>query len=115
MIAHMTAAPAAGGVPLHWYVALAFVLFVFGVLVVLTRRNLIYLLMGVELILNASSLLFVSFGAYRGGRGLLDGTIAGTFVVVLAAAEAVIALAIVLHVFGMFRSVRPEDPNLLKE
>ncbi len=102
-------------VPLHWYLAVAFLLFVLGLLVVLSRRNLIYILMGVELILNASSLVFVAFGSYRGAKGLLDGTVIGTFIVVLAAAEATIALAIVLNIFGTFHSVRPEDPNLLKE
>jgi NADH-quinone oxidoreductase subunit K len=102
-------------IPLHWYLILSLVLFVVGVVVVLSRRNLIYILMGIELILNAASLNFVAFGSYRSREALVDTTVYGTFIIVLAAAEATIALAIVLNVFGMFNSVRPEDPNLLRE
>jgi len=71
--------------------------------------------MGIELILNAASLNFVAFGSYRARDALVDGTVISTFIIVLAAAEATIALAIVLNVFGLFNSVRPEDPNLLRE
>ncbi len=102
-------------VPLHWFLAISIILFFFGLVIVLTRRNLIYVLMGVELILNAASLNFVAFSAFRGKEALIDGTIMGTFIIVLAAAEAAIALAIVLRVFDEFRSVRPEDPDLLRE
>ena len=106
---------AANPIPAHWYMIMSIVLFVFGVLIIITRRNVIYILMGVELILNAASLNFVAFGSYRSGELLVQGTVMGTFIVVLAAAEAVIALAIILNVFGLFQSVRPDDPNLLRE
>ncbi len=102
-------------IPLPWFLAISVVLFFFGLVIVLTRRNLIYILMGVELILNAASLNFVAFSAFRGKEALIDGTIMGAFIIVLAAAEAAIALAIVLRVFDEFRSVRPEDPDLLRE
>jgi NADH-quinone oxidoreductase subunit K len=102
-------------VPLHWFIGISIILFFFGLVIVLTRRNLIYVLMGVELILNAASLNFVAFSAFRGKEALIDGTIMGAFIIVLAAAEAAIALAIVLRVFDEFRSVRPEDPDLLRE
>ncbi|MEZ5988920.1 MAG: NADH-quinone oxidoreductase subunit NuoK [Planctomycetota bacterium] len=113
-LAQATAA-SAHPIPVTWYLTLSLVLFLVGVLTIVSRRNLIYVLMGVELILNAASLNFVAFAAYRGPQALLEGTIVGTFVVVLAASEAAIALAIVLNVFGAFGSVRPEDPNLMRE
>ncbi len=106
---------AANGIPVHWYLMASLFLFVIGLLVVITRRNLLFLLMGIELILNAASLNFVAFGSYRGMNSLLDGSVISLFIIVLAAAEAVIALAIVLNVFGLFHSVRSEDPNLLRE
>jgi NADH-quinone oxidoreductase subunit K len=102
-------------VPVEFYLFLSLFLFVIGLTVILTRRNLIYVLMGIELILNAASLNFVAFGSHRGEIGLVDGSVFGLFIIVLAAAEAVIALAIVLNIFGLFSSVRPEDPNLLRE
>jgi len=102
-------------IPAHWYMLMSLVLFIIGVLVVVTRRNMIYILMGVELILNAASLNFVAFGSYRSSELLVQGTVISTFIIVLAAAEAAIALAIVLNVFGLFQSVRPDDPNLLRE
>lgn len=102
-------------IPAHWYMTMSIVLFIIGVLVIITRRNMIYILMGVELILNAASLNFVAFGSYRSGELLVQGTVMGIFIVVLAAAEAAIALAIVLNVFGLFQSIRPDDPNLLRE
>ena len=106
---------AANGIPVHWYLMVSLFLFVIGLLIVITRRNLIYILIGIEFILNAASLNFVAFGSYRGENSLVDASIFGVFIIVLAAAEAVIALAIVLNVFGLFHSVRSEDPNLLRE
>ncbi|MFQ5507085.1 MAG: NADH-quinone oxidoreductase subunit NuoK, partial [Planctomycetota bacterium] len=70
-------------VPVHWYLMVALILFLVGVVIILTRRNLIYVLMGVEFILNAASLNFVAFGSYRGSHSLLDGTVMGTLIVVL--------------------------------
>lgn len=109
------AAASSVAVPVEFYLFVSIILFVIGVAVILTRRNLIYVLMGIELILNSASLNFVAFGSHRGEVALVDGSQFGLFIIVLAAAEAVIALAIVLNVFGLFGSVRPEDPNLLRE
>ena len=85
------------------YLVVAGVLFVLGVTAILTRRNALYVLMGVELILNAANLNFVAFARF-GGYGL-DGQMFAVFVVVLAAAEAAIALAIVLRIFHDFGSI----------
>ncbi len=85
------------------YLAVAGVLFLLGVMAILTRRNALYVLMGVELILNAANLNFVAFARF-GGYGL-DGQMFAVFVVILAAAEAAIALAIVLRIFHDFGSI----------
>ena len=85
------------------YLAVAGVLFLLGVTAILTRRNVLYVLMGVELILNAANLNFVAFARF-GGYGL-DGQMFALFVVILAAAEAAIALAIVLRIFHDFGSI----------
>ena len=102
-------------IPLSYFIAVSVVLFFLGVLTILSRRNLIYVLMGVEMILNAANINFVAFARYRDAQGVVHGTVFGTFVIILAAAEAAVALAIVLNIFGLFNSIRPEDPNLLRE
>ena len=85
------------------YLAVSGVLFLLGVATILVRRNALYVLMGVELILNAANLNFVAFARF-GGYGL-DGQMFAVFVVILAAAEAAIALAIVLRIFHDFGSI----------
>lgn len=101
--------------PLTWFLIMSLFLFMMGVLTVITRRNTVYILMGVEFMLNAASLNFVAFSKFRGEAALLDGTVITIFIIVLAAAEAAVGLAIILNVFGLFGSVRPEDPNLMRE
>lgn len=83
------------------FVSLA--LFLLGLGCVLTRRNALGVLMGVELILNASNLNLVAFARYGGG---LDGQVFAIFVITLAAASAVVGLAIVL---GLYRDRRTID------
>ena len=101
--------------PVTWFLIMSLFLFTVGVLTVITRRNTVYILMGVEFMLNAASLNFVAFGRLRGEAALLDGTVISVFIIVLAAAEAAVGLAIILNIFGLFGSVRPEDPNLMRE
>ena len=88
---------------LHHYLLLSAALFALGLLGVLTRRNAVNVLMGVELILNAANLNFVAFARF-GDYGM-DGQMFALFVVILAAAEAAIALAIVLRIFHDFGSI----------
>jgi NADH-quinone oxidoreductase subunit K len=102
-------------VPIHYYLALSVILFLLGMVTILARRNLIYVLMGVEMILNASALNFVAFARHRDPVGVIDGSVYSTFIIVLAAAEAAVALAIVLNIFGLFQSIRPQDANELRE
>lgn len=85
------------------YLVVSGVLFLLGVATILVRRNALYVLMGVELILNAANLNFVAFARF-GGHGM-DGQLFALFTVILAAAEAAIALAIVLRIFHDFGSI----------
>jgi NADH-quinone oxidoreductase subunit K len=93
------------------YVYLSAVLFAIGGAGVLTRRNAIVVFMCVELMLNACNLAFVSFARMNGG---LDGQVIAFFVMVVAAAEVVIGLAIIVTIFRTRRSASVDDANLLK-
>ena len=100
-------------VGVHHYLVVAALLFVCGIICVTTRRNAIGLLMGIELILNAASLNFVAF-AQQVTRSV-EGHVFAIFVIILAAAEAAIALAIVLSIFGSHGSIDVEEATTLKE
>jgi NADH-quinone oxidoreductase subunit K len=100
-------------VGLNHFLVLSAILFGLGLLTVATRRNAVAILMGVELILNAAALNFVAFSHYV--HGLISGQVVALFIIVLAAAEAAIALAIVLSIFRHFRSIDAEDTSTLRE
>ncbi len=87
------------------YLVVSAALFSLGLLGVLTRRNAVNVLMGVELILNSANLNLVAFSRY--GTGNLDGQLFAVFVIVIAAAEVAVALAIVLTLYRLRRT-----PNL---
>ncbi|HEX3004031.1 MAG TPA: NADH-quinone oxidoreductase subunit NuoK [Angustibacter sp.] len=93
------------------YVYLASILFAIGAVTVLLRRNAIVVFMGVELMLNATNLLFVTFARMQGS---LDGQVVALFVMLVAAAEVVVGLAIILSIFRARRSASVDDANLLK-
>ena len=93
------------------YLYLAITLFAIGGATVLTRRNAIIVFMGVELMLNAVNLAFVTVARMRGG---LDGQAIALFVMVVAAAEVVVGLAIIMAIFRARRSASVDDANLLK-
>ena len=95
------------------YVAVSAALFALGIVCILVRRNVLYVLMGIEMILNAANINFVAFNRF-GGNGL-DGRMFAIFTIILAAAEAAVALAIVLNVFYLFNSVKPSEADLLRE
>ncbi len=88
-------------------------LFSLGVFAVISRRNAIMVLMGIELILNSANINFVAFSRF--GNLHMEGQMAAIFVIILAAAEAAIALAIVLNIFKRFNSVNVDDVSLLKD
>jgi NADH-quinone oxidoreductase subunit K len=93
------------------YVALAVILFVIGGVGVLVRRNALVVFMCIELMLNAANLAFVAFARMHGA---LDGQIIAFFVMVVAAAEVVVGLAILTSIFRARRSASVDDASLMK-
>lgn len=93
------------------YIVLSALLFGIGAIGVLVRRNAIVVFMSVELMLNASNLAFVAFARTNGN---LDGQVVAFFVMVVAAAEVVVGLAIIVQIFRSRRSASIDEPNLLK-
>jgi NADH-quinone oxidoreductase subunit K len=93
------------------YIVLAGVLFTIGAVGVLVRRNAIVLFMCIELMLNAANLALVTFSRMN---GTLDGQIMAFFVMVVAAAEVVVGLSIIMSIFRTRRSASVDDANLLK-
>jgi NADH-quinone oxidoreductase subunit K len=106
-------------VGLPHYLVLAAVLFVCGLMSILVKRNAIGILMGVELILNAANVNLVAFNRFAHGGGVgadlrLDGQVFAIFVIVLAAAEAAVALAIFLNFYNNFSSIDVERAQNLR-
>ena len=93
------------------FIVLSAILFTIGCIGVLTRRNAIVVVMCVELMLNATNLALVTFSRANGN---LEGQIAAFFVMVVAAAEVVVGLAIIMTIFRTRRSASVDDASLLK-
>lgn len=95
---------------IHIYLGLSAVFFVCGVLCALTRRNMVGIFLGVELMLNAAALNFVAFNAFQKTPkdAWLHGHIFALFIIILAAIEAAVALAIVLRTFALKRNIDPD-------
>jgi NADH-quinone oxidoreductase subunit K len=98
-------------VTLAHYLVLAAILFTIGAVGVLVRRNAIVVFMCVELMLNSVNLTLVTFTR---ASGTLDGQVMAFFVMVVAAAEVVIGLAIIMSIYRTRRSASVDDANLLK-
>jgi NADH-quinone oxidoreductase subunit K len=94
-----------------YYIGLSAILFTIGLIGFMTRRNAIVAFMCVELMLNAANLSLVTFARVH---GTLDGQVAAFFVMVVAAAEVVVGLAIIVSIFRTRRSASVDDANLLK-
>ncbi len=88
------------------------ILFSLGLMAVLSKRNVIMVLMGVELILNSANINFVAFSRFT--ELSLDGQMIGLFVIIIAAAEAAVALAIVLNLYNRFKTINLDEINVLK-
>ena len=105
-------------VGLHHYLILGALLFVCGLLTILLKRNAIGILMGVELVLNAANVNLVAFNHFSwsgsGNTPALDGQIFAIFVIVLAAAEAAVALAIFLNFYNNFSTIDVERAQNLR-
>ncbi len=98
---------------LQTYLTLAAILFSLGMFAVMTRRNAIAVLMGIELILNAANLNFIAFARFGGMN--ISGHIFTLFVIVLAAAEVVVALAIIINLYQNFNSINVDEAQQLKQ
>jgi NADH-quinone oxidoreductase subunit K len=98
-------------VPVSWYLVLSAVLFGLGVVAFVFKRNLITIFMAIELMLNAVNLAFVAFAR---AHNQLDGMVFVFFVIVVAAAEAAVGLAIVITLVQNRESLNIERVNLLK-
>ena len=94
-----------------YYLILAALLFTIGGVGVLVRRNAILMFMSIELMLNSVNLTLVTFSRTT---GTLDGQVMAFFVMVVAAAEVVVGLAIIMSIFRSRRSASVDDANLLK-
>jgi len=107
-----------GHIGLQHYLVLGALLFVSGLLTILLKRNAIGILMGVELVLNAANVNLVAFNhfSWRGTASspALDGQIFAVFIIVLAAAEAAVALAIFLNFYNNFSTIDVERAQNLK-
>jgi NADH-quinone oxidoreductase subunit K len=98
-------------VPLHYYLVLSAVIFAIGVTGVLIRRDLIVILMSIELMLNAVNLTFIAFA---NSLGSMSGQVVVFFVMTVAAAEAVIGLAIIISLYRHRQTLDPQEFHLLK-
>ncbi len=88
-------------------------LFSLGLFAVLSRRNAVAILMGIELILNAANLQFAAFSRFA--TGAIDGQVFALFVIVLAAAEAAVALAIILAIYTNASTVQVDEADRLRD
>ena len=101
-----------GAIPLGHFLVLSGVLFALGLFTVVTRRNAIGILMGIELVLNSANVNYVAFARYA--QAAYDGQVFAIFVIMLAAAEAAIGLAIVLGIYQNFETIDVEATDSLR-
>lgn len=97
---------------LIYYLILAAVLFCCGLIVVLIKKNAVMVLMGIELMLNAVNLNFIAFSQYD--SALMQGQFFTLFILVIAASEAAVGLAIILNIYSHFNSSDIRDANTLQ-
>ncbi len=98
-------------VTLAHFLTLSSILFAIGLTGVITRRNALVVLMSIELMLNAANLAFITFGRFQGG---MEGQVISFFVIVLAAAEVAVGLAILVAIFRKLESIDLAKARFLK-
>jgi NADH-quinone oxidoreductase subunit K len=98
-------------IPISYYLILSGILFIIGVIGVLTRRNAIVIFMSIELMLNAVNLTFIAFSKHLNS---MDGQIFVFFVMVVAAAEVAVGLALIVAIFRLRNSVYVDEINIMK-
>jgi len=101
------------GIPLQYFLVLATIMFFAGVYGFLTRRNLITILMSVELILNSVNINFLAFNRYL-YPNKLEGLFFSLFVIAVAASEAAVAIAIIINIYRRFTTINVEDVHEMK-
>lgn len=99
-------------VGLDHYLVLAGLVFCLGLLTIIIKRNAVGILIGVELMLNSANINLVAFSRYRGGE--LDGQIVALFVIVLAAAEAAVAIAIFMNFYNNCATIDVDQADLMQ-
>ncbi|MFC1600868.1 NADH-quinone oxidoreductase subunit NuoK [Candidatus Sumerlaeota bacterium] len=105
---------------LNHYLVVAAMLFALGIMGVIGRRNAIGILISIELLLSAANLNFVAFAKYsthpfvEGWFGGLDGHVFAIFIIILAACEAAVALAIIINLYTNFGTVEVDDADKMK-
>ena len=99
-------------VSLASYLIISMILFVAGITVMIARKNLVAILLGVELVLNAAALNFVAYSRYLTEN--LDGHIFSLFIIVIAAAEAAVGLAIVIRFFQIKETIHVDEATQLR-
>lgn len=97
---------------LNGYLFVSGTLFSLGVICILSRKNAIGILLGIELILNAASINFVAFSRFKTLN--IDGQVFALFIIIIAAAEAAVALAIILRLFRLRETIDPGEVDLLR-
>lgn len=100
-------------IPISHFLILSAVLFCIGLTVVIIKKNAIVVLIGIELILNAANINLVAFSQFDGNN--IQGQVFSLFVIVIAAAEAAVAMAIILKIYGYYQSVDLDEIEVLKE
>jgi NADH:ubiquinone oxidoreductase subunit K len=101
------------GIPLQFFLVLATLMFFIGIYGFLTRRNLITILMSVELILNSVNINFLAFNRYL-FPGKLEGHFFSLFIIAVAASEAAVAIAIIINIYRRFTTVNVENVDTMK-
>lgn len=94
------------------YLAISFILFLCGVIVMIARKNIIAILIGIELILNAAALNFAAYTKFANGN--VEGNIMSLFIIVIAAAESAVGLGIIIRFFQLRESIHIDDASTLQ-
>ncbi|MBM4157580.1 MAG: NADH-quinone oxidoreductase subunit NuoK [Ignavibacteria bacterium] len=100
-------------VGLNHYLVVSGILFGLGLFALISRKNAILILMGIELILNACNINLIAFARYKANP--IDGQVMAIFVIILAVCEAAIALAIIINIYKNFSTVDVDEVNTLRE
>lgn len=94
------------------YLVISMILFVVGLMVMIARKNIVAILLGIELVLNAAALNFVAYSKFVTNN--LDGHIFALFIIVVAAAEAAVGLAIVIRFFQLKETIHVDEATQLR-